>query len=149
MADQLEPGELAMMREVFRVFDKDQDKKISRTEFGNALKSLGITKTQDQLNALFDEADIDSSKFIEFKEFAELIVRDKLKLNTQAEIKLMFKAFDKNGDGSISPEELKFALKNLGQELTAEDIKELMIQVDKNRDGKIDINEFTNLIMDM
>jgi calmodulin len=34
-----------------------------------------------------------------------------------------FKSFDKNGDGFISPEELKIAMKNLGENLSAKDIQ--------------------------
>lgn len=55
-----------------------------------------------------------------------------------------FATFDQNGDGKISPEELKQVLHDdsVGEALGAENIAELMRSVDTNGDGGIDFDEF-------
>eukprot|EP00088_Acartia_fossae_P021584 TRINITY_DN2298_c0_g1_i11.p1 TRINITY_DN2298_c0_g1~~TRINITY_DN2298_c0_g1_i11.p1 ORF type:complete len:153 (-),score=40.56 TRINITY_DN2298_c0_g1_i11:565-1023(-) len=51
-----------------------------------------------------------------------------------------FKKYDTNGDGKLSPEELKPALQSLGFNPTDADIKRLMDKADKNKDGFIEYN---------
>lgn len=51
-----------------------------------------------------------------------------------AEFKMAFSVFDKDGDGTISTGELADVLKNMGQNLTDEDLEEMINEVDE--DGK-------------
>ena len=48
------------------------------------------------------------------------------------EISDAFKLFDKNGDGQISVEELGEAMKQAGQEMTEEELKDMIKAVDRN-----------------
>ena len=48
------------------------------------------------------------------------------------EIADAFKLFDKNGDGQISVEELGEAMKQAGQELPEEELKDMIRAVDRN-----------------
>lgn len=55
----------------------------------------------------------------------------------------LFKHFDANGDGKISSSELGDALKTLGC-VTADEIKNMMDEIDSDGDGFISYDEFTN-----
>ena len=61
-----------------------------------------------------------------------------------------FKELDKDGSGYLSRDELKYALtrlyENIDLKLTDADIQALLNQADKNKDGKIQIEEFMTLI---
>ena len=48
------------------------------------------------------------------------------------EISDAFKMFDKNGDGQISVEELGEAMKQAGQEMTNDELKDMIKAVDRN-----------------
>ena len=48
------------------------------------------------------------------------------------EIEAAFKLFDKNNDGNISVEELGEAMKQAGQEMSVEEIKDMIKAVDRN-----------------
>ena len=48
------------------------------------------------------------------------------------EISDAFKMFDKNGDGQISVEELGEAMKQAGQEMTDDELKDMIKAVDRN-----------------
>jgi calmodulin len=63
-----------------------------------------------------------------------------------AEYREAFKIYDKNGDGSISINELSDMLKNLGMEYTDEELKELVREVDLDNNGNIDFREFMHLM---
>jgi len=48
---------------------------------------------------------------------------------------------DKNGDGTITPDELGTVMKSVRQGLTDDNIKEMFDRVDADGDGKIDYDE--------
>ncbi|XP_022333553.1 neo-calmodulin-like [Crassostrea virginica] len=53
-----------------------------------------------------------------------------------------FKLFDKDGNGSITVEELVAILKNLGQNPTDAEISDIVSEVDADGNGNIDFPEF-------
>uniref|UniRef100_A0A1I8GGL5 Calmodulin n=1 Tax=Macrostomum lignano TaxID=282301 RepID=A0A1I8GGL5_9PLAT len=63
-----------------------------------------------------------------------------------ADIRESFKLFDKNGDGFISAEELEEAMKTLGQNPSAEELQDIMRQVDRDGNGSIDFDEFVHMM---
>ncbi|KAI9260207.1 hypothetical protein BY458DRAFT_516515 [Sporodiniella umbellata] len=62
------------------------------------------------------------------------------------ELKKCFEKFDKNGDGQISENELKEVMKDLGENLSDTEIKDMIQEADSNKDGKIDFEEFKKLL---
>jgi Ca2+-binding EF-hand superfamily protein len=53
-----------------------------------------------------------------------------------------FRAFDLNGDGKITREELALALAQMGDKRTMAEIDEYVRKADLNHDGMIDYTEF-------
>jgi CTP synthase (UTP-ammonia lyase) len=64
------------------------------------------------------------------------------------EIKTIFKRFDKDGSGKISSTELKEAFKQMGLTMTDEKVEEMIKEVDKNKDGEIDMEEWIEIVKD-
>ncbi|KAM3397682.1 putative calcium-binding protein CML23 [Capsicum galapagoense] len=72
-------------------------------------------------------------------------------MELSSQLKLVFKFIDANGDGKISPLELKEILLSLGhhhQELkSAEELAEVMVkEMDCDGDGLVDLDEFLNIM---
>jgi hypothetical protein len=63
-----------------------------------------------------------------------------------ADLKLHFSMFDVDGGGSIEAEELKQVLGDMGLEPTDEQIRDIILEVDKDRSGAIEFNEFVTLM---
>ena len=53
----------------FRQFDYNRDGEISRDEFYKAVNELGHSMTQEQVDELIQEADLDKSHTLNYKEF--------------------------------------------------------------------------------
>jgi len=54
--------------------------------------------------------------------------------------------FDCDGNGFISREELAKVMKSIGEELSEEDLTEMITEADKNGDGLIDFQEFAQML---
>jgi calmodulin len=54
--------------------------------------------------------------------------------------------FDKDGDGYITAVELKLVMKQLGEDLSEEQLNDMMREADSNGDGRIDFNEFCKMM---
>jgi len=90
------------------------------------------------------DADTDKSGTVEFDEFAKMM--ENQTSGGDEEMLSAFKAFDKNGDGFITKEELKLAMKNMGENLSAKELEEMMKSADTSGDGRIDYKEFAEMM---
>lgn len=64
------------------------------------------------------------------------------------ELREVFKLFDKDGNGSISVDELEAIMKQLGQSPSADELQIMLNSVDANANGVIDFDEFCCLMRD-
>jgi Ca2+-binding EF-hand superfamily protein len=71
--------------------------------------------SDDEINALFQRVDIDKSNEIDYSEFVIATMNEKEVISGN-KLQTAFKMFDKDGGGTISPEEIKQIL-SFGQHL--------------------------------
>ena len=60
------------------------------------------------------------------------------------EILKMFREYDTDGSGTIAPSEIKQVMASYGQQMTDEQVQDLISEADTDGDGKISIEEFVN-----
>ncbi|ORZ18612.1 calmodulin [Absidia repens] len=109
--------------------------------------SLNSKMTDEAATSLAKSTDKNHDQMIDFDEFAIAMV--KLAPNTKYdddELTDCFRAFDTNHDGKISQSELDKVMRKLGEELSKQDIKDMMAEADANKDGYIDFEEFKRLL---
>jgi len=54
------------------------------------------------------------------------------------EMRMAFKVFDRDNSGTISSDELRLVMKQLGENLTDQEIDEMLHEADKDGNGLID-----------
>jgi centrin-1 len=66
--------------------------------------------------------------------------------DTKEEIMKAFRLFDSDGTGRITFKNLKRVAKELGENLTDEELQEMIDEADRNGDGEIDEDEFLRIM---
>nr|XP_018916353.1 PREDICTED: calmodulin-like isoform X1 [Bemisia tabaci] len=147
----LSKAQLNEFREAFRLFDKDGDGSITKEELGRVMRSLGQFAREEELQEMLEEVDIDGDGYFTFEEFVEIVsnmggAADKTGDQEERELKDAFRVFDKHNRGYICASDLRAVLQCLGEDLSEEEIEEMIREVDVDGDGRIDFYEFVNAL---
>ena len=71
---------------------------------------------------------------------------DELTPEQKNELKEAFSLFDKDGDGTITIDELSIVMKSIGQSSSREAVKEMIGDIDDDDDGEVNFEEFMKLM---
>ncbi|XP_064623661.1 calmodulin-A-like [Lineus longissimus] len=147
MVECLDEEQIAEFQEAFSVFDKDNDGVISLPEMANIMQSLGQHLTEADLkDMLGDSFCTGSNPQIEFPEFLKIMVQKMKKTDNEDDLKEAFSVFDTDHDGYIDDYELRQVMNNLGEKLTLEEIREMILEADLDGDGKVSYEEFVRMM---
>lgn len=135
------------LSQVFKKFDVNGDGKVSASELGSIMGSLGSPATVEELAEMIKEVDSDGDGCINFQEFIELNTKDIDSNEALANLQDAFAVFDMDKNGSISAEELQNVFRVLGEECSLADCKKMISGVDSNGDGMISFEEFKVMMM--
>jgi len=139
--------EIDEYQEVFGMFDINGDGAIEMGELKLVMMQLGQNPAEEDLIEMMKLVDTNGDGEIDFNEFLVMMTLRSEERDTEAELRESFKLFDLDGNGTISREELTIIMKHLGQALTDEEINAMIDEVDINRDGEIDFDEFQALMV--
>jgi calmodulin len=146
MSEQLTEEKMGILREAFEIFDKDKDGYITIKELGEIMTNLGHKPSDAELQDMINEVDIDGNGNIDFKEFLGLMARKMRDADTEEELIEAFKLLDRDANGLISKEELKFLISALGEKITDEEVNEMIKEADLDGDGSLNYEEFMKKI---
>ncbi|XP_055544043.1 calmodulin-beta-like [Wyeomyia smithii] len=135
------------LRDAFALFDTDGDGIITPKELGAVMRSLGRAITDRELAKQLKKMKTDRQGRIHFEHFVAMMGRHNEEAShNEEELREAFQIFDRDGNGLISVDELREALKMFGDELSEEELEQLMREADINCDGQIDYEEFVIMI---
>ncbi|KAL4237342.1 hypothetical protein ACF0H5_002060 [Mactra antiquata] len=117
------------IREAFKVFDTEGKGYISSVELRNVMSNLGEKITDEEVDEMMREADMDGDGTIDYEEYKEA-----------------FSLFDKDGDGTITTKELGTVMRSLGQNPTEAELEDMIREVDADDSGTIDFAEFISMM---
>jgi calcium-dependent protein kinase len=146
IAGQLNDDQIKALRETFMALDGNGDGLLTANELKDGLSKV-LKEIPPDLEQILKDVDADGSGIIDYTEFLAATL-DKRQYIKEDVCWSAFRLFDRNGDGKISPEELKQVLGNddVTSVLGAQQLKELMSEVDGNGDGFIDFQEFMGMM---
>jgi calcium-dependent protein kinase len=137
--------EVKKLKKIFKALDSSGDGRLTYYELRSGFeKIVGKTITDVEMQKIALDIDQDQNGFIEYEEFLRVAL-NKNTLLSKENLKLAFDNFDKNGDGTLSAEEIKEVLGTKNNEY----FSELIEKIDQNNDGVISLNEFSDLMIEI
>ena len=133
--------------DAFKRIDTNHDGKISLEELLEGCNEVFPEMTQEEAERLFKEMDTDNSGHIEYSEWIQSTI-DKKKILTEDNLRKAFDAFDENGDGSITRKEI-INFFGQGKNINEGVWEEIIEEVDKDKNGEIDFEEFKEMMEKM
>lgn len=135
------------LESVFQKFDGNGHGKLSLSELGTLMRSLGCPATDEELQLMVSMADSDDDGFIDLSNFAAMNAFSVDEAPSLDDMESAFGVFDFDGNGGISPDELLRVFKILGHSSSLEDCRNMIAEVDSNRDGYVSFDEFLTMMI--
>lgn len=134
------------IREAFDLFDADGSGKIDVKELKVAMRALGFEPKREELKRMIAEVDTSGSGLIDLNDFFRIMTAKMAERDSREEILKAFRLFDEDDTGKISFKNLKKVAKELGENLTDEEIQEMIDEADRDGDGEINEEEFLRIM---
>ena len=145
------PAETSEWRSVFSLFDLHSLGLIATSDLGFVLRSLRFNPTEAQLAHLLNTTDHDGSGLLSFPAFHALLTRARDALpptDGEATVLELFAPFDPYREGRVHARELVHLLTAYGEPLSAPDIDALVLEMDVDGDGMVDLQRFVRHMRD-
>ncbi|XP_015370763.1 PREDICTED: caltractin-like, partial [Diuraphis noxia] len=134
------------INEVFDLMDTSGQMTISTRDFKFALKALGLELPRDQYIQLLSRMEKDQKGLIK----KEIFIKEMSKVLPKRDVKIdMIKAFrliDEDDTGKIDFNNLKNLAILLGEQVSDEDIINMLNAADEDGDGQVNLTEFMRII---
>ncbi|XP_062932696.1 centrin-1 [Cynocephalus volans] len=134
------------VREAFDLFDADGSGKIDVKELKVAVRALGFEPGKEEMKKMISEVDKEGTGKIGFNDFLAVVTHKMAEKDTKEEILKAFKLFDDDETGKISFKNLKRVANELGENLTDEELQEMIDEADLDGDGEVNEDEFLRIM---
>ncbi|KAF5405766.1 Calcium-binding protein [Paragonimus heterotremus] len=142
----IQEDQVKTAKDVFKRYDKRGQDKISTTDLGPAFRALNLKVKPDTLKEWADQVDDDATGFIDFNGFLICYGKSLQEEQDERDLRDAFRVLDKNKRGEIDVEDLRWILKELGDDLTEEEIDDMIRDTDTDGSGFVDFDEFYKLM---
>lgn len=130
------------IKEAFDLFDTDKDKAIDYHELKVAMRALGFEVKKADVLKVMRDYDREETGKITFEDFNEVITDWMLERDPKQEIMKAFRLFDDDDSGKISLRNLRRVARELGENMTDDELRAMIDEFDVDGDGEINEDEF-------
>ena len=134
------------IKEAFDLFDTDGSGAIDSKELKVAMRALGFEPNKDDIKRMIAELDISNNGTIEFSAFVDLMTLKMSDRDPREEMLKAFRLFDEDETGRISFKNLKRVAKELGENMSDEEIQEMIEEADRDGDSEINEDDFVRIM---
>lgn len=134
------------IREAFNLFDTQSSGYIDTKDLKVAMRALGFEPKKEDIKKMVAEVDKDNTGRLSFDNFLNLMAAKMSEKDTKEEIMKAFKLFDDDDTGKISFVNLKRVAQELGENLTDEELQEMIDEADRDGDGEVNHDEFLRIM---
>ena len=134
------------IREAFDLFDSDGSGAIDAKELKVAMRALGFEASKLEIRNMIAEADTDGSGMIDFREFERLMTVKLGQRDAHEEMLKAFRLFDDDESGYVTFKNLKRVAMELGENVSDEELQEMIDEADRSGQGKVSQDDFCRIM---
>lgn len=138
------------IREAFELFDSDKNGLIDAHEMKVAMRALGFDARKEEVLRMMDECptkDYNNRSFIDLQSFTDLMTEKFSQRDPRQEMVKAFQLFDENNTGKINLRSLRRVARELGENMTDDELQAMIDEFDKDQDGEINQEEFLSIML--
>ncbi|XP_022916398.1 troponin C-like [Onthophagus taurus] len=141
----LDKEQIIMLQKAFNMFDTSKKGSIEKEKVRMILNTLGHSFNDQELEALLENEDRQGSGVLNFDSFCRVashFLESEDDEALQKELKEAFRLYDKEGNGYIPTSSLREILAALDDQLTGDQLNEMIAEIDADSSGTVDFDEF-------
>lgn len=142
----LSDAQKADLKEAFELFDHEGVGLIANKDLKIAIRALGFEPTKEEVDAMIATVDTEGAGMLSYGNFLDVMTKKMSEKDEHEEIMKAFKLFDDDQKNAISFKNLKRVSTELGENLTDEELHEMIREADLSGDGKVTANEFVKIM---
>merc|ERR1712216_369972 len=134
------------VKEAFDLFDTDGSGAIDAKELKVAMQALGFEPSTEEIAKMVKDIDVDGNATIECEEFIEMMEGKMAGKDPVEEMKKAFALYDVDNKGKITVADMQRVAKELGENLSKEELQSILDESDRDGNGTITEEEFVRVM---
>lgn len=134
------------IKEAFELFDTEKTGKLDYHELKVAMRALGFQVKKEEVKKLMGDYDKEATGRITFDDFMDIMTEKYLARDPEEEIMKAFRLFDEDGTGKISLKNMRRIARELGENLSDDELAAMIEEFDRDGDGLIDAEDFMRIM---
>ena len=134
------------IREAFDLFDSESTGAIDAKELKVAMRALGFEPKKEEIRKILAEVDKSGEGIIRFDDFLDIMTQKMLERDPVEEMKKAFHLICEEGQDKITLKSLQKVAKELGENMSIEELQEMIEEADRDGDGEIGEEDFLKIM---
>ena len=134
------------IKEAFDLFDSESTRYIDSKELKVAMRALGFEPKKEEIRKILSEVDKQGEGNISFEDFLSIMTEKMLERDPIEEMKKAFHLICEEGQDKITLKSLQKVAKELGENMTIEELQEMIEEADRDGDGEIGEEDFLKVM---
>ena len=140
----IQPNEI---KEIFGLFDKSSSGFVRTQELGTLIRAINLNPSEAEIVEMMKKVDPNSSGQFNLQSLENLIRHRGKDPDSLQDVIDALKVFDSDHDGKISVGEFTYAMTNMGEQMNAQEIDEIIRDSQLVNNDHINVEEFARMIM--
>ena len=135
------------IKEAFDLYDTYGVGKIEAKELKTALRALGYDGKKDEIKRITNEIEKFGEKgSVNYEQFMEIMGLKSVERDPTEEMRKAVHLICAEGDDNIDVDSLSKIAKELGENISPEELAEMIAEADRDEDGKVNEDDFVKIM---
>lgn len=134
------------IKDAFELYDQEATGMIDARELRIAMRALGFEQRKDEVRRILADIDKYGDGAIKYEDFLEILTQKNVEKDPIEEIRRAFRLMCEEGSDKITLKSLKKLIKDLGENMTDDEIAEMIEEADKDQDGEVGEEDFLRIM---